>query len=49
MNRPIKVVKPESMDDELRRLVLALLATLKRKYPKDWRRLAAEIDEAKAA
>jgi hypothetical protein len=37
------------MDEDMRRLCLSMLALLKRRYPKDWRRVALELFDAKAA
>lgn len=40
--------KPDP-DDDLRRLMLGMLAMLKRRFPNDWRKMVQEINEAKAA
>jgi hypothetical protein len=41
--------KPKEMSDDMRRVALSLLKMLKREYPNDWRRLLAEMTQAKAA
>ena len=40
--------EPDRMDDELRRLCLAMVAVLKRRYPNDWRRMVAELERQAA-
>jgi hypothetical protein len=40
--------KPEP-DDDIRRVMLGMLAVLKRKFPEDWRKIVRELNEAKAA
>jgi hypothetical protein len=39
----------DPMDEDLRRLCLSMIALVKRRYPNDWRRMLAEMTEAKAA
>ncbi len=48
--RKIKVIKkadkpPPDADDDLRRLVISMANVLKRRFPKDYQRIMAEMNE----
>jgi hypothetical protein len=49
-HRKIKVIKkvdkpPPDADDDLRRLVISMANVLKRRFPKDYQRIMAEMNE----
>ena len=47
---PRPTVAPPDPDEDLRRLVISMANVLKRRFPKDFRRIMAEMNEtAKAA
>ena len=46
--KPVRAAqKTDTLDDDLRRLVLSMFHLLRRRYPNDFRRIMAEMSEAK--
>ena len=50
-NEPVKKAyklgerNPCQLDDDIRRVMLGMLAVLKRKFPEDWRRMVRELND----